>query len=86
MRKYIFTENERRILNLWLEEGVETQSARDLFTKIRVNITELRKDLQLMNRVGRRLQREKRWWGRFSGKSEMGRMMKKAGRRLGRRV
>lgn len=66
MRSYIFTEHERRALHRWLEYGDESQTLRDLFTKIRVNMTPIREDLELFNRVGRRLQKEHRWHGRIN--------------------
>jgi len=52
----------------WLESGLENQSSRDLFTKIRANMTPLREDLELFNRVARRLQKEHRWHGRITRK------------------
>jgi hypothetical protein len=68
MCSYIFTEHERRLLHLWLEYGEESQSLRDLFTKIRANMTPIREDLELFNRVARRLQKERRFHGKISRK------------------
>ena len=35
MRRYIFTDWERRLLEEWLNNGAENQSTRDLLSKIR---------------------------------------------------
>lgn len=72
MRSYLFTDRERGSLILWLGSGEENQTLRDLFTKIRVNMTSIREDLELMNRVMRRLQKERRFHGRMSKKMILG--------------
>jgi len=61
MRSYIFTARERRLLKRWLEEGEEIQDTRDTFTKIRRNLPQIRRDVKLMLRVVRELQRQRRW-------------------------
>ena len=64
MRRFIFTVRERLALAVWLEDGVENVATRRIFTEIRKFKTPIREDLELMLRVIRRLQGEKRWHGR----------------------
>ena len=68
MRSYIFTEHERRLLRSWVFSGEESQSLRDLFTKIRANMTPIREDLELLNLVARLLQKERRFHSRLTRK------------------
>ena len=82
MRRYILTENDRQRLLQWLEEDVEDQHTRNIFSQIRKNITPLREDIQLILRVIRKLQKERRWRGRASRGDELGRALLKADSRL----
>ena len=66
----IFTDRDRRLLERWLEEGVETGETRKLFTWIRRNTPQLLKDLRLMSMVITELKRRRRWRGRIVGGSE----------------
>jgi len=72
MRSYIFTKHERELLERWLETGEESQTTRNLFTSIRTNFTQIRSDIELMLRVIRRLQRQRRWWGRARKSDRLG--------------
>lgn len=72
MRAYIFSEKERRLLEEWLETGIESQEARNLHYKIRKNLTLLRQDMNLILSIARKLQEQKRWKGRLSSRSGFG--------------
>jgi len=72
LRRYIFTENERRLLEEWLKTGEENQTTRDAFWMIRRNISPLNRDLRLMLEVIRELKKERRWSGRVTESSEFG--------------
>ena len=72
MRCYIFTKNERRLLEEWLKTGEENQTTRDAFWMIRRNVPPLNRDLRLMLEVIRELKKERRWSGRVTELSEFG--------------
>lgn len=72
MRRYIFTKNERRLLEEWLKTGEENQTTRDAFWMIRKNVSPLNRDLRLMLEVIRELKKEKRWSGRVTESNEFG--------------
>jgi len=65
MRKYIFTDLERRKLRRWLETGEETQDLRNIFVDLRGSLDRVVGDVDLMVAVARRL-REK---GRIAGRA-----------------
>ena len=73
MRRYIFTENDREILQKWLDTGHEDQQTRNLFSQIRKNVSKIRRDLTMMLQVIKKLQRQDRWHGRASRSDELGR-------------
>ena len=85
MRGFIFTERERRLLEEWLESGVETAETRRLFTWIRQRMSVLRGDLVLMLRVIRELRRRRRWRGNLAGGSGFGSALRAAESGLTRR-
>ena len=66
MRRYVFTEAERRLLDEWLRTGRESQETRNAFYKIRANLASLNRDLRLMLAVVRELKRRGRWSGRIT--------------------
>ncbi len=72
MRRYIFTEVERRLLEEWLKTGRENQRTKDAFCKIRGNVPSLNRDLSLMLEVVRELKRRDRWSGRVTEADEFG--------------
>ena len=78
MRRYIFTDWERRLLEEWLEDGAENQSARDLLSKIRQGWPILAEDMTLLFEVIRAMQRRRRWRGRMTKGSEFGLALRRA--------
>jgi len=84
MRAKVFTERDRRLLESWLEEGVETGETRKLFTQIRRSTPQLLADLQLMRRAINELKKRRRWRGRVTGGSEFGSASRRAESRLSR--
>jgi len=72
MRRYIFTEKERRLLEEWLKTGEENQTIKNAFWMIRRNVSPLNRDLRLMLEVIRELKKERRWSGRVMESSEFG--------------
>jgi hypothetical protein len=48
MQSYIFTDLERELLSAWLEEGEESQSMRDLLSKIRKRWPDLAEDMIIL--------------------------------------
>jgi hypothetical protein len=67
MRRYIFTDLERRKLRRWLETGEETQDLRNIFVDLRGSLDRVVGDVELMVAVARRL-RER---GRIGGRAVM---------------
>ena len=61
MRRYIFTERERRLLREWIEEGEETQETRKVLSWIRRGFPLLAEDTSLMFETIRAVQRRRRW-------------------------
>ena len=57
MRRYIFTERERRLLREWIEEGEETQETRKVLSWIRRGFPLLAEDMSLMFKTIRTMQR-----------------------------
>ena len=78
MRKFIFTDRERRLLERWLEEGEETGETLKVFTWIRANTSPVREDVELMLRVIRELKKRRRWRGRIRDRSEFGSALRRA--------
>ncbi|MBD3206878.1 hypothetical protein GF319_11130 [Candidatus Bathyarchaeota archaeon] len=82
MRSYILTDSDRERLLLWLEEDIEDQHTRNIFSQIRKNITPLRQDLHLILAVIKKLRQERRWRSRSSRGGEMGRALLMAEQKL----
>jgi hypothetical protein len=72
LRRYIFTERERRILEEWLKTGEENQKTRNAFCMIRRNVPSLNRDLRLMLEAVRELKKRDRWSGRVTEAGEFG--------------
>jgi len=72
LRRYIFTEKERRLLEGWLRTGEENQTTRDVFSLIRRNVSPLNRDLRLTLEVIRELKKRRRWSGRVTETSGFG--------------
>ncbi len=64
MRRYIFTDLERRKLRRWLETGEETQDLRNIFVDLRGSLDRVVGDVELMVAVARRLRERGRIGGR----------------------
>ncbi len=64
MRRYIFTDLERRKLRHWLETGEETQDLRNIFVDLRSSMDRVSGDVDLMVAVARKLREEGRIAGR----------------------
>ena len=78
MRKYIFTDRERRLLEEWIEEGAENQQTRIVLSWVRKNWISLEEDMELLFKVVRKMQGQQRWWGRVTGRSEFGSALRRA--------
>ena len=84
MRTYVFTKKERRLLEEWLQTGRENDETRKVFTWIRANVPQLRRDLKLLVRVHGELVRRRRWKGRITGKNELESLLRRAESALNR--
>jgi len=49
LRRYIFTTIERKRLERWLETGEEDAATRKLFSRVRVNLNEIKTDVELLS-------------------------------------
>jgi hypothetical protein len=79
VRRYIFTDRERRLLEQWIDsETNETQGTRDLLTKIRKGWPRLADDLALLFRVARTMMSRRRWRGYATRGSEYGSALRRA--------
>jgi hypothetical protein len=78
MRRFIFTDRERGLLEAWLTEGVENQQTRIVLSWVRRNWISLEEDMTLLFKVVRKLQDQQRWWGRVTGRSEFGSALRRA--------
>jgi len=78
LRKYIFTDRERRLLEEWIEEGAENQQTRIVLSWVRKNWISLEEDMELLFKVVRKMQGQQRWWGRVTGRSEFGSALRRA--------
>jgi len=78
MRRHIFTDRERRLLEEWVAEGVESQQTRIVLSWLRRNWIGLEEDMTLLFRVVRKMQGEERWWERVTGRSEFGSALRRA--------
>jgi hypothetical protein len=63
LRRYIFTECERRRLKAWLETGVEDNQTQKLFTMVRRGLNPIRRDVELLSGVAARLRKQGRLMG-----------------------
>lgn len=55
MRKYVFTEAERRRLKVWLETGAEDNETKKLFTRVRRNLNPIKRDIELLSKTSAKL-------------------------------
>ena len=82
MRGYILTDNDKERLIRWLEQDIEDQQTRNLFTQTRKNILQISEDTHLILRVIHKLQSQHRWRGRASPRDELGRAILRAENKL----
>ncbi len=61
MRRYILSDEERRMLNTWIETGWEDQNTRNLFTILRNSLPRLIDDILLIIKTRKKLKERKRW-------------------------
>lgn len=79
MRRYIFTDRERRLLEEWIEsEESESQATRDLLTKIRKGWPGLAEDVALLFKTMDRMMNRRRWRGYATRGSEYGSALRRA--------
>jgi len=70
VRRYIFTDRERRLLEQWIDSEKESQSTRDLLTKIRKGWPRLAEDMALLFRAVGTMMSRRRWRGYATRSSE----------------
>jgi len=79
VRRYIFTDRERRLLEQWIDSEMnESQATRDLLTKIRKGWPRLAEDMALMFRAVRTMMSRRRWRGYATRGSEYGSALRRA--------
>ena len=79
MRRFIFTERERRLLERWIEdEEEEDQQTRIVLSWVRRNWSTLADDMTLLFKAVRTMMRRRRWRGRVTGSSEFGAALRRA--------
>jgi len=79
LRRYIFTDRERRLLEQWIDSEMnESQATRDLLTKIRKGWPRLAEDMTLLFRVTRTMMSRRRWRGYATRGSEYGSALRRA--------
>ena len=61
MRKYLFTDTERRVLKEWIKTGKETKQTQKLFSKIRRINPRIVNDLKLFFQIRKKLIEQQRW-------------------------
>ena len=61
MRRYILSDEERRMLKTWIDTEAEDQTTRNLFTVIRDSLPRLMDDILLIINTRKKLKRKKRW-------------------------
>jgi len=78
MRRYIFTDNDRRRLRRWLETGEEDDTTRMLFVDIRKSLNRITNDVTLLTEVAKELRAR----GRVAGRARLPRRLGSLSRRL----
>ena len=64
LRGYVFTNDEKKILNTYVRKGVKTRHFNVIMTLIRRNKDNLEEDLKLLNSVARKVESSSRGNGR----------------------
>ncbi len=78
MRRYIFTDRERRLLEAWIETAEESQETRNVLSWIRQGWPGLADDVTLLFKVVRTMMKRRRWRGYATGGSEFGSALRRA--------
>ena len=78
MRKFIFTERERRLLRKWLETGEENGETLKVLSWIRKRWPMLAEDMTLLFETIKAMQRQQRWRERMTKDSEFGSVLRRA--------
>jgi len=85
VRRFIFTERERGLLERWIEdEEEEDQQTRIVLSWVRRNWLTLADDMTLLFKAVRTMMRRRRWRGRVTRNSEFGAALRRAESALGR--
>jgi hypothetical protein len=84
VRSYIFTERERRLLERWIEEGVEDQQTRIVPSWVKGNWWPLADDLAFLFGAVRVMMRRGRRRGRVTGGGEFEATLRRAESSLSR--
>ena len=78
MRRFIFTDRDRRLLEAWIAGEEETQDMRKLLSQIRKGWPLLAEDMELLFKTIEVMMRRKRWRERLIGRSEFGSALRRA--------
>ena len=78
MRRFIFTDRDRRLLEAWIAGEEENQDMRKLLSQIRKGWPLLANDVELLFRAIRVMMRRERWRERMTGGSEFGSALRRA--------
>jgi len=72
MRRYIFTDRERRLLESWIEAGEENQETENILSWIRQGFPRMAEDVELWLQTIKAMQRRRRWRAYRTRSSEFG--------------
>jgi len=78
MRRYIFTDRERRLLEAWIETGEEAGDLPRVLSWIRQGWPRLAGDVALLFRAVRAMMRRRRWRGYVTRGSGYGSALRRA--------
>lgn len=78
MRRYIFTDRERRLLERWIETDEENQEIRNILSWIRQGWPGLADDMTILYEAIRTMMRRRRWKRYKTQSSELGSALRRA--------
>jgi hypothetical protein len=78
MRRFVFTERDRRLLEAWMAGEEETQDMRKILSQIRKGWPKLADDMELLFRTIDVMMKRERWRERLTGGSEFGSTLRRA--------
>jgi hypothetical protein len=84
VRRYIFTDRERKLLRGWMETGEESQGTMNVLSWIRQGFPLLAEDMDLLFKAIRTMQRRHVWRGYATRRSEFGSALRRARSSLNR--